>query len=170
MKCEEFLIAMESGGWLRRRMAAHHAASCPDCAAAHRVWLEMKRQMGEPEPLLDRERRLWERAAGEARVSARARDIWPWAIAGVAAMCLVLITLKLTVWDVKKPPGDREIVKVDPAPSPPDVVVVDAREELDRLGASTKELEAELGELRKQAQRMDAQRQVAMVIEKFDRW
>jgi len=59
MKCDDFLPAMETGGFLQRIRARCHAACCPKCAAVHAAFAVVKRQLAAPSPISAPMRQRW---------------------------------------------------------------------------------------------------------------
>src|SRR5207244_1920411 len=71
MTCDDFLPALETGGFFERAAARRHAAHCPACARVFAAWQELQRELASAPPLSDRERALWTSAAQPGRVRPR---------------------------------------------------------------------------------------------------
>ncbi len=192
MNCDDFLPALETGGPVRRRRARRHAATCPRCAAVAARFAEVKRRWAAAaaEPATERDRRVWEQAA-EPMTGRHEDDIaspfvlplprrrgvpWPLA-AGLAAAACVLIVVGVIV---RHHPDD--VVIKPPLPTPPPVPAqpivvagpvrvtpVDAAGVLAGLSGDVDQLEQQVRDLRRQAERAAAREQVAMVLARFER-
>lgn len=183
MRCDEFLPAIATGGVVRRRLARRHTATCPACAAALAGYEAMTRRLADAPPLSARERRLWTRAAdgSEARLPARRWVGWRLPVtAGLAVAAGVVVVLIVLAG---RPDSTPAFVKGDPTATPTtnvggeppgrvtanQAVAVDPAAEMSRLSAGADRLEAELLRLRRKAERASARREVAMVLDRFDR-
>jgi hypothetical protein len=175
MNCDEFLAAQETGGALARWRARRHAAHCPRCAALAAKFAAAKELLAGPEPLSPRARWLWKQAAeepaGRPAVSLN-RSFFAFLLAAAACVALLVILPKLTghqpggpiksptpIVEVPKPPAER-----------PTVVVIDPKQELAQLSEAVDRLDEEIKQLRLDAQRADARRQVAMAFDRYDKW
>jgi hypothetical protein len=188
VKCDDFLPAMGTGGPVRRWRARRHAERCPRCAAVLSRWLATKSSLSmevhAPPPLSDWERTLWMRAAdaGEEPAQPRSRRLpisWPRA-AGLAVVAACLFVIVLVVVRPKPP----EVVKTPPESEPREatrpelsrvvssvnVQVIARNDELLELSAAVERLQAELQSVHRRAERAQAQRQVAMTLDRFGRW
>jgi len=166
MNCDDFLPALETGGCLRRMRARRHAARCPHCAAVYAAFTAMKQQLAAPEPLSGRARQLWEQAAGASTVQPSGRRRWvPLAAGLAAAACLLLLVVE---WAVRPEPAGTRFV---PQPLAKTVIEeIDPAGELSRLAAAAERLDKQLTRLQEQAARCDAQREVALTLDRFGRW
>lgn len=186
MNCRNFLPAVATGGFLRRGIALRHAGRCPACAAALADHGELARRLAKAPPLTDGQRRLWARApAGGLRVkslvSRAGPDGFGWRVATSAAGAACAVVVWVVVTTRVTPPAER--AGGDP-PRPPAeraegsarkvvsaaVVAVDPAEQWGRLSAGIDALDADLARLRLKAERADARRQVAVVLERHRRW
>ena len=94
MKCDEFLSAMETGGFVQRLKARCHAARCQRCASEQAAFADAMQRWAAPEPLSPHAERLWRQAAGEATARPARGNAWKLATAGaVAGVCLIVICL-----------------------------------------------------------------------------
>lgn len=84
---------------------------------------------------------------------------------GLAATCLVLLAVGRFAWLKRADDG--------PVPAPPIGVVVeliDPAEELTHLAAAVDRLDERVQQLKEQAARQEALREVAAVLDRFGRW
>jgi len=174
MNCDDFLTAQETGGYFARWRARRHAARCPRCAALRASFAAVKQEWASTEPLSPRARQLWKDAAEEpARRGSPSRN-WIVIAGGLtAAACVVLLVFKLAGHKPGKvTPSPYEIAKVKPPPAVTEskVTVVNPADELNELSDAVNQLDADLKQLRLKAERMDASRQVAMTLERYDKW
>ena len=158
MTCEEFILARETGGVLRRLLVRHHAARCPRCAAEAARLDAAKEALAWAQPLTRRQRMLWMQAAGSLPASPHRRGP---VIAGLGAACAAVALLLLFLH--KSPPNQIANGSVT-------VVVYDPQVELDRLAADCQRLDADIERLLQEADRRDAQRQVTMALNRFSKW
>ena len=170
MKCDDYLVSIESGGLLRRALARLHAARCEQCATARERWLETRRQWVDPPVVTAAQRELWARAATSERkaVSASARPAPRWAnqparrwAFAVAAGLLVVLYVGVSVW--RGLPG---AVDVAPAPAPalaaadPVPAQTSHASPFEALERALDQLSIELNELEQEAAFMDARQDV----------
>jgi len=179
MNCDDFLPSMETGGLVRRMRARRHAARCRRCAAVYAAFVSATQQWASPEPLSPCARHLWEQAAGELAVGPFRWRRWMPLAAGLAAACVVLLAVAMVLRKGFIAPPPREVAprpsEVPAAPIPQrlagDVIEqLDPAEELSRLAAAARQLDAQLQRLRHEAERIDAQRQLAVTLDRFGRW
>lgn len=166
MNCDDFLPALETGGCLRRWQARRHAARCSRCAAVYEVFTTMKQKLAVPEPLSPRARKLWEQAADASVMQPSGRRLWMPLGAGLAAAaCLMLFVVQ---WAVRPEPAGTRFT---PQPFVETLVEeVNPAGELSFLAAATERLDMQLKLLQEQAARCDAQREVALTLDRFRRW
>jgi hypothetical protein len=173
MKCDDFLPALETGGFARRMRARRHAAGCPQCAAARAAFARAKRQLATAEPLSPRVRQLWAAAAPGVTLRHSRRKVWIPVTAGLAlAACVLLLVVEWAVWKERiTPQPEREVARSLPQPTNREVVEeVDWADGLSRLAASVDQLDVQLQKLRREAERLEARQQVALTLDRFARW
>lgn len=180
MNCDEFLDAMASPDERRQTAARWHANSCPSCAALADIDARLKKELGEPEPLPQRMRAVWEAAADgsprptPARRASEGRNIdrktIPLLIVATAASLLFLIVIPLLIWQlpdvVVKEPDTRK----QPVPDIATVKTIDASAELDKLLAQVTALEVELNKTSKQADLVDVRREADLLLATYSHW
>ena len=172
MKCDHFLAALETGGFVERMQARRHAARCPRCAAVRAALAAAKQQLRTCEPLSPHARQLWRQAAGEAAVRPSRHRTWIPLAAGLATAVGVLLFIVATAGR-KEPlptPPPAGLAHSDTSPVREVVDDVDSASELARLAATVERLDADLQRLRHQAERLEARQQVAMTLDEFGRW
>jgi hypothetical protein len=166
MKCDDFLHALETGGWIQRFRARRHAANCPKCAAAQANLAEFKAQLSAVQPLSPRQCQLWKLSAPRPSPEPLAvGPLAPW-LKFAACLAFICAALPFILWTIHRLhlPGDRQ-------PTEGTVVIAgNPVEELTRLAADIDRLDADLDKLQQQAERIDARRQVAMTLDRFARW
>ena len=187
MKCEDFLPALETGGPLRRRRAQRHAARCVACAAAAERLAAMKRQWADTPPIGLEERVVWERAAVDdpgvrniplpappRRLAMPTRFQW-WA----AAAC-VLLVVSIAVTLAVRHQTVNVVVRPQPVPTttttqtvrasqpgPIRVEPADGAGELEHLATAVDQLDVQMQELRRKAERAEARSQIASALDRF---
>ncbi len=173
MNCDDFLTAQETGGYLARPAPAAMLLDARACAALRAKFAGVKLELASPEPLSARARRLWKDAASETARQAPPRRNWIFIAGGLAAAaCVVLLVVKLA----GHKPGDltpsppRDFVIQTPQVTESTITVVAPADELAELSEAANQLDVQLKQLRLEAQRMDARRQVAMTLERFEKW
>lgn len=168
MRCDTFLTAVETGRLLVRVRARHHARHCPRCAAAYRSWMTLKAQWAVAEPLSPRSRRLWETALTEPGPVRQRPAVWVPLGAALAAACVLLIVLL----QLHRPASDTAIVPTGPGvPSGPVVIEpIDSAVELSRLVSAVDRLDQQIERLKELAVRRDAERQVALTRDRYEKW
>jgi hypothetical protein len=169
MKCDDFLPALETGGFLRRLQARGHAAGCRRCAAVHAAWTAAKRQLAIAEPLSPRTRQLWQRAVSERCVQPETRRTGTVAAWLAGATCVLAFLTGVAVRQDFFPPGS--IPGGTDVNSPPEAEVVgeiNSPTELSGLTAAVDRLDAELQGLQRLAERENAQQQIAATLRQFE--
>jgi hypothetical protein len=172
MNCDDFLAARETGGPFARMRARRHAARCRRCTALQAKFAAVKDELANAPALPARARQLWVDAAIEPASQISPRRNWALFTGGLAAAaCVALLVIKLAG---HKPAGvtpPPQIVRViPPVATESKVTVVDPAKDLAELSAAANQLDAELKQLRLEAERMDARRQVALTLEHYDKW
>jgi hypothetical protein len=172
MKCDNFLPALETGGFVRRLQARCHAVRCPGCTATRAALTATKQRLATPEPLSPHARRLWELAASEVIVRPATRRVWAPTAAGLGAVaCILLFLVAVAVRkEFLTPQLNPEVRNFNPPPETEVVGTVDSAKELSGLAAAVKRLDADLQRLQREAERVDAQQQIATTLNQFDRW
>lgn len=172
MKCDEFLIALKTGGPLDRRRARQHAGKCIACSAIQKKLDEAMEKIAVIEVPDPRLRRMWEKACGaQIPESMPPASRWPWFVVGAVAMIAVLVFAVVTFYRPAPPLLPVQVVRSDHRTlGPVTVEIVDSQPELLRLGGEASLLQAKLEGLTLQAERDDAQRQVSLAINQFSRW
>jgi hypothetical protein len=165
MKCDEFLIAMETGGFYRRMRARRHAASCPACGRILESFSVAKEGLVTHDPLSAHLRKLWERAAVETASPRWAIPWWAKLAGGLVATAVVVLVIKVGV--IKKPATSS--VPQMAAEGQLTIVVLDSPEELDRMTRAVDQLAGELKDIAALADRVDAKHQVAMTLDTFNK-
>jgi negative regulator of sigma E activity len=172
MNCDDFMLASETGGFVRRWQARRHAARCPRCAAANAAFAATKQRLATPEPLSPHVRQLWEQAACEVTVGPSRRTLWiPVAVGLGVAACVLLFVVKVAVR--QELPTPHPAPQVAQAISPPDrevIVEVDPAKERSRLAAAVDRLDADMQRLRREVERLHARQQIATTLDRYGRW
>jgi hypothetical protein len=168
MKCEEFLLTMETGDSAQVLEAQRHAANCPSCALTFDGWLELKQALAAHEPLSDAARGAWESASRAAIPVSREQPKWSRALAAsvaTSAACTVVLFLVVS---------DRVAEKSRPIAlshaSLTTVVEHDPAAELAQLAAAVDELDDKLVALTEYAERLDIEREITLTLNQYDRW
>jgi hypothetical protein len=171
MTCDDFLPALETGGYFRRAAAKRHAAACPACARSLAAWEALKRELAAAPALTPRERDLWTAAAGTAAGRPRVRRLRRAVDFAIAASLLGLATYLFL--HSRKPDGNTE---APPRASSTPVVIVTAVSpasvaiELSPLEQRLARLEAELATLSQRAELADLRRQAATLLDEYRQW
>ncbi len=196
MKCDEFLSAMETGGFIQRMRARHHAGRCRRCASEHAAFVAAMRQWATPEPLSPDAKRLWQQAAIE--VESRPARGKAWKLATAGAVAGVSLTLICALWVLqranKRPapsseptvasrgsrhPGVHQpVVRLqvsEPAIarrearhlSPITIEQINPSQGLAHLSNEVLQLSAELKELQQRIEKKQVQNQIAATLERF---
>jgi hypothetical protein len=169
MNCDDFLPALETGGYFRRAAARRHAAGCPTCARTLAAWEALKHELADAPPLTGRERELWTTAErpGEVRPQVRRmRRAVDFAIAAsllVLATCLFLLSRRGQDIANPPPPSDTQVVVT---PITPEGVAA----ELSPLERRLARLEAELAALSQRAELADLRQQAATLLDEYRHW
>src|SRR4051812_8838267 len=90
MNCDNFLSALETGGFFQHLAARRHVANCPACARALAGWTALKHELAAAPPLTDRQRKLWTSVARPNILQPRTRYLGRVAAVAVAA-CVVFV-------------------------------------------------------------------------------
>jgi hypothetical protein len=156
MRCDQFPPALTTGGAIGRWRTNRHAASCPRCA---RVRVEIRHLEGElaaASALTAAERALWTSVAEghPAPVIFLLRGLKPRLAAAVAIAAM----LALLFW----PRAGGPVVRPHPVIAP---IVAD--HELDGLRAGLDQLDRELADLRRQADLLDARRELDALAARY---
>src|SRR5262249_53390387 len=117
MNCDDFLPALETGGYFRRAAARRHAPRCPACARTPAAWGGPKRDLAGVPPLAGRGRELWTAAARSGEARPRVRRMRR-AVDFAIAASLLLLAAYLFLLSRR----DRDIVNPLPLPTPEVVV------------------------------------------------
>jgi hypothetical protein len=177
MKCDDFLPALETGGFWRRWQARRHATRCSRCAALRTTFDQAIGTWATAEPLAPRARQAWMQAAVESIHRPTRTRILRRAAAGFAvAACLVLaLLIAVTRKDVAPPRPEIQIAEENAGQpgetrelGPITVEPIDPTQGLSRLAADVERLDAELQTLRRKAERLDCQQQIAATLEGFE--
>jgi hypothetical protein len=170
MTCDDFLPALETGGWLRRAAARRHAAGCPACARTLAAWQALKRDLADAPLLSARQRALWTSAARSGAVRPRARGMRRAVDFAIAAALLLLATYLVVLGrrgreqkavDQPRPTSDIVVVAISPASIAAEVSPLEQR--LARL-------EIELAALSRRAELADLRQQVAALLDEYRHW
>src|SRR5260370_17983 len=89
MNCDEFLPALETGGFFRRRAARRHAAGCSACTHTLAAWRALKHELTAAPPLTGQQRDLWTSVAQPGQVRPRANYTRRRAALAIAAAVLL---------------------------------------------------------------------------------
>jgi hypothetical protein len=173
MRCDEFLLAIETGGFLTRIRARRHAAGCRRCAAEYAVFSAAMREWAAVEPLSAEAKKRWLAVAVEPERPPLRRDARKTLMAGaVAGACLIVIC---AIWAFRR-------VDESPARS---AAQNDARREtrhlspitIERIGPAKGQailsseigrLDDELKELRRKIEEKRVQNQIVAALARFD--
>jgi hypothetical protein len=173
MNCDNFLPALETGGFVRRIQARRHAARCPRCAAVRAAFAAAKRQLAAVEPLSPRARQLWERAGGYVTMQPSRHRLWMPAVAWLgAAACVLLLIMEVVIRrDSIVPQPKPDVTHSNARPLDREVVEeIDPMEGLSRLAAAVNRLDAELQRLQHKSELLNARQQVALTLDRFGHW
>ena len=168
MKCEEFLLTMETGDSAQVLEARRHAANCPDCAIAYDAWLALKETLVMYEPLSDAARTVWEAASRTAIPVSLKRPKWTRALAAcvaTSAACALVLFLVLSDRDAER---NRPIAKSHASSAK--VCEHDPAVELAQLAAAVEALDDNLIALAEYAERLDIEREITLTLNQFNRW
>jgi hypothetical protein len=172
MKCDEFLVAMETGGFLARLRARHHAAGCPRCAAEYAAFSAAMREWAVAEPLSAEARTLWLQAAVELEtrpVRQRARKL----ATAVAIAAATLIAIG-TVWMFRHNSGSpavspqQGVARRDSrhlSPITVERIRADGGQAI--LSSEVEQLDAELKVLRRKVEKRQIENQIAAALVRF---
>src|SRR5258708_26791213 len=168
MNCDPFLLAMESDDPGQMHEARRHAASCPKCAAAHAALLEVKAALAVHEPLSAVARAVWENASRIPSTESTRRPKWAPALAGVltsAAACAVVMLFALSRRAVEtvRPIVGRSVNATT-------TIEVDPTIELVQLEAAVGTLDGNLVALADYAERLEIEREIALMLKQYKRW
>ncbi len=174
MKCEEVLARSETGHLFDRWRAHRHAAGCAACAAALRAFEETKRLWAATEPLSSKHQAVWKTAAYQAAAPARVRYKARLAVVGFAlAAGLLLILFASRPPQSPKNDNQREVAKEVDVPRPAASIVPVPKEliaaEFAPLEQKLKALEHEIDALQADAEKRDAQFQLAKLIQQYSK-
>jgi hypothetical protein len=173
MNCDTFLADLETGSFLKRRRARRHACACPGCAAALAALNAARNELSSAPPLAPELRQLWARAAETTviRPPVRSRKVIPITAAAVAACLLLFVGLKLRQPEDRPPEKDiAQLSPIQEIESTARVAVIDPVRELSELAEAVDELESELKELERFAERHEAERQFALLLKRVEVW
>jgi hypothetical protein len=170
MNCSDFLPALETGGFWRRRAARRHAGRCPDCARTLASWQALKPGLAAVAPLPDRQRDLWTSVAHPLEVRPRT-NYWRRAAAVAVAAALLFFAIFWSVRDRNLPPREDRMAEHHAA----EVVVAAisrdrVAEELAPLEQRLDRMETEVAELSQRAELADLRRQTATLLENYRHW
>jgi hypothetical protein len=168
MKCEEFLLTMETGDSAHVLEAQRHAANCPSCALAYDGWLEIKQVLAAHQPLSDAARAVWECASKAAIPVSRERPKWTRAVAASIATCAACAVVLFLAVSGRIAEKSRPIA--DSHASLTTVVEHDPAAELAQLAAAVDELDDKLVALTEYAERLDIEREITLTLNEYDRW
>jgi hypothetical protein len=134
-------------------------------------FIAIKEQLAHPDARSLRSRELWRRAASDTLVQPGWRHPWvPAVVALATAACVLIAVLRPVVRDGDPRLGvivDSSVVRVV---GPTTVVEVDPTGELSELAAAARRLDDELKALRDLAERLEAEREVAMTLTRYGKW
>ncbi len=170
MNCDNFMLASETGGFVRRWQARRHAARCPRCAAVRAAFAETKRRLATPEPLSHDVRQSWKRAADKATARPARRQAWKAvAVGAVVAVSLLLVFLVISRHDHSPTPPSQPTVAGNESRSlsPITVEEIDPSRGLVYLSGEVQRLDVELKTLRERIEKDKVQRQIAATLENF---
>jgi len=174
MNCDTFLADLEMGNFLEPRRARGHARTCPQCAAALAAMNAAREEMAAAPPLTPELRRLWAEAAETNLVRPlEQRRRFSLLIVIAANACLFLLYLGFELQNPRVAPMERQVAErtnaqeIDNAAR---VVVIDPARELAELSEAVDELEGELKEIARLAERREAERQFAVLLKRVEVW
>jgi hypothetical protein len=156
MRCDQFLPALTTGGSIARWRADRHAARCPRCARVRIEILQLQHDLATGPALTPAQSALWTSVA-EDHTSPVILPSWRLqrrlaAIGAVAAMAAFVL------W----PQASGPVAGPDPVIAP-----IIADRELDGLRAGLEQLDHELADLRRQADLLDARRDLDALAARY---
>lgn len=164
--CDSVLARMEIGAPWQRLAARWHARQCPECRAAYRQFVELRRELRRGEPLTGARRKVWLAAADSVTADPAPRAFRPgirWAPAGLAAS---LVIAAVGLWFAARW-APREPADTGPSSGGPTVHLLSgelAWSELAGVRAGLGELALELDHLTDQASLLDEEREVEALL------
>jgi hypothetical protein len=176
MKCDDFLPSLETGGFWRRWRVRRHAVRCPRCAAIRTSFGKAMAGWAAAEPLAPRARKLWKLAAEEnvhrpaPRHIPRRAAVAFGTVAGVLLLFAVAMMQKHVVSPQPKTEVVRDVVRQSGESrelGPITVEEIDPAQGLSRLAADVEQLDADMRAIRRKAERLDTQQQIAVTLERF---
>jgi hypothetical protein len=156
MRCNQFLPALTTGGVIRRWRANRHAARCPRCGPIRVEIRQLETDLSAVPTLTSAQRALWT-AVADGHPAVGLPSFWRLSPRLAAAAALVAM-LAFLAWQQARPP----VVRTAPVTAP-----VMADRELDGLRANLDQLDHELANLRRQADLLDARREVDALAARF---
>ena len=167
MNCDEFLPALETGGFFRRRAACRHAARCSACAHTLAAWRALKHELTAAPPLNGRQRDLWTSVARPGQVRPRANYTGRRAALAVAAAVLLMVSW----WSLRSPNPRPPEPRAAPAQIAQVTVVPISLESIARevfpLEQRLEQMETELAALSRRAALADLKRQTETLLEAY---
>ena len=179
MKCEDFLAARDSKSLWRRWQASRHVACCHECQATAATADDLRRELGQVEPLPAALRELWVNSADETAVHTTGRrHARQWLAPSLAAAAMLLLSASLLIWSGSGPtsrPPKQIIAKVggtDGAQEPlvPGIERFGPSSLFGDLMVSVDALQREIESTIKQAELLDARKQADEMIVAYSKW
>jgi hypothetical protein len=156
MRCDRFLKALTTGGTFGRWRADRHVARCPRCARARAEILRIEGELAAASALTGAERALWNSVAED---NPAPFILLPWGLTSrLAAAAAIAAMLALLLW----PRDGGPVVRPHPV-----VVPIVADHELDGLRAGLERIDRELADLRRQADLLDARRDLDALAARY---
>jgi hypothetical protein len=167
MNCDEFLPALETGGFFRRRAARRHAARCSACAQTLAAWRALKHGLTAAPPLTGRQRDLWTSVAQPRQVRPRANYTRGRAALAVAAAVLLAVSW----WSLRsynprppeQPATPSQIAQVTVVP----ISLESIAREVFPLEQRLEQMETELAALSRRAAFADLKRQTETLLQAY---
>jgi hypothetical protein len=185
MKCDDFLPALETGGFFRRWIARRHARRCGNCTAALAMLDGVKEALAPPSGksgLPAHLRRRWmavaQTEASPAEPSPAVYRIGPgtiWlkrAAALAAIVLLVLVPLLIYKFHGRATPvvPGPMVMKDRITVFPITLTQVDRAAELAQLDTEIVQLQTNVRSLIKSAERLEARQRLALVLAQNTKW
>jgi hypothetical protein len=163
MKCDDFLTVISSGGAVARFRARIHAAHCEACTAELVRFESLRDALSRTSEVTETHRALWARAAGQAAseldsvvVPFQRAQLRRWSLAA-ASLLIIVSGAAFIVFAARTPAPNVALTEFEPRP-PAQMEQPRDFPERQQLERSLDELSQELKQLDREAELLDARR------------